>query len=221
MGRTWTISILCQASAPTRELKPPDLQHLVCQPTRAQPGEACHHYHRGLYSCPQRQSQKCTAAIQGIPSIQISTSDIILGFCEPVLWFTRRSIPTIPALLSLHVKDLSSLWCTDLTYAATLHWNRMPIRTSCKVLNILYICFKLHSLIGHMWNDTFYNRCSSFVFTKDYLHLYSLLAEQVKEQKAKELQPCRRMHYCPFAKCLHSLQVSCRKLTCVTKKAGV
>lgn len=116
--RTRTTSIPCRASAPIRELKSPDLQHLVCQPARAQPGEACHHYHRGLYSSPQRQSQKCTAAIRGIPSIQISTSDIILGFCEPVLWFTRHSLPTTPALGSPQVEDLSVLWCKDLTCAA-------------------------------------------------------------------------------------------------------
>lgn len=211
MGRTWTISILCRASAPTRELNPPDLQHLVCQPTRAQPGEACHHYHRGLYSSPQRQSQKCTAAIQGIPSIQISTSDIILGFCEPVLWFTRRSIPTIPALLSLHVKDLSSLWCTDLTYAATLHWNRMPI------LIILCTCFKVYSLIGHMWNDTFTIAAAVLFLQKT---IYTCALCWLSRWKNKR-QNSFNLVDVPFAKCLHSLQVSCRKLTCVTKKAGV
>lgn len=71
--------------------------------------EACHHHHRGLYSSPQRQSQKCRAAIQGIPGIQISTSDIILGFCEYLLWFTRRSLLTISAPRSFHVKDGSFL----------------------------------------------------------------------------------------------------------------
>lgn len=116
-----------------RELKSPNLQHLVCQPARAQPGEACHHYHRGLYSSLQRQSQKCTAATQGIPSIQISTSDIILGFCESMLWFTRCSQPTIPVLCSFHVQDLSTLWCKNLTCTAHLwfteatQWNWLVI----------------------------------------------------------------------------------------------
>lgn len=125
VGRTRMTSIPCRACAPMRELKSPDLQHLVCQPARAQPGEACHHYHRGLYSSPQRQSQKCTAAIQGIPSIQISTSDIILGFCEPVLWFTRRSLPNIPALRPLHSEDLSSFRGARTSHAlqGTKHWN--------------------------------------------------------------------------------------------------
>lgn len=100
------------------ELKSPNLQHLVCQPARARPGEACHHYHRGFYSSPQRQSQKCTAAIQGIPSIQISTSDIILGFCEPMLWLTLRFRSTIPALCSYHIQDFSALCCKDFTCAA-------------------------------------------------------------------------------------------------------
>lgn len=75
------------------------------QPARAQPGEACHHYHRGLYSSPQRQSQKSTAAMRGIPSIQISTSDIILGFCGPALWFLRVRL-VVPAILQPQVSPV-------------------------------------------------------------------------------------------------------------------
>lgn len=132
VGRTRTTSIPCRASAPMRELKSPDLQHQVCQPARAQPGEACHHYHRGLHSSPQRQSQKCTAAIQGIPSIQISTSDIILGFCEPVLWFTRRAPPP-PYLpfVPLRIEDSFVLWCKDIIWAA---------HPRCKVPHIVIGC---------------------------------------------------------------------------------
>lgn len=100
VGRTMMTSISCQASTPIWEPKPPDQQNQVhqpaSQPARAWPGETCHHYHRGLYSFPQRQSQKCTEAIQSIPSIQIFSCDIILGFCEAAL----LSAPFILALLS-------------------------------------------------------------------------------------------------------------------------
>lgn len=102
-----TSSVSRWASAPMQGLKPPNSSTYSLP--ASQRTEACHHHHRGLYSSPQRQSQKCTAAIQGIPGIQISTSDIILGFCEYLLWFTRRSLLTISALRSFHLKNGSFL----------------------------------------------------------------------------------------------------------------
>lgn len=78
-----------RAPAPLREPKPPGLRPLASQPASQpgpRPGEACHHPHRGLHSSPQRQSQKCPAAIRGIPGIQISTADIVSGFREPRAW---------------------------------------------------------------------------------------------------------------------------------------